>query len=290
MKTFHALFATLLFGCAALLPAHAQDPSPEDAAAVAEAMNSASPTDSEQAPAEASPRDPVDPASGKAGDPPPDPAVAPESADTTTVDPAAAAPADTPAEGPVDTATTELPADSAPADAEAAPAEETPREPYKLYLGGAYHNVNVALSEGPLQQRLGGEQLAAKMAQLRGGIRVFNVVGIEAHFGVKADNGVDPGTIEMNNYFGVFIVPTGNIFELLEISTPVGFNSFQLIRGNNKETFSGISYGFNIELPMRKFGETLPDLRLSSGYKVHHADKEARVHGAQLGLRFDFQY
>jgi hypothetical protein len=311
---------TLLLGMFAVLPVYAQDQA-ADAAAPAEAA----PADAASAPAaDAAPADaaadaaaPADasstaaaPADAPAADAsaaaPADAAAAP-AADTPPAD-AAAAPAADAAAPAADAAATDSAAPAADAsaapaaDAAAAPAEAAPaepaaeRKPWQLYAGYDYSQVNFLASSSdtpPTPNRanqFSNNNLHGNFHQVRAGLRVFDVVGIEAHYGVKAGSGDKPDTMGVKNTMGLYFVPTGSLFDVVEISALIGYASTKLEHGGKTLSVHGSSYGANIELPLRPlFGEWMPDIRIGGGILMLHHDSESRIYGTHYGLRYDFK-
>lgn len=222
--------------------------------------------------------------------------------DASTTDPAPAAdaaPAEAPADAPADAAAPDAAAtEAAPADASSAPAdaaaaepavEETPRAPLHFYVGAAQDTVHASFSEPRLMTRFGGQDFSTQMYHVRAGIRLFDVVGVELQLGKQDDKGTRPGRVSMDGYKGIFLVPTGHLFDLFELSALIGYSRFDLKKGAAREKFAGTAYGLNAEFPIKVLWESLPDFRLGGGYRIYSAENQARVYGFHIGLRFDFQ-
>lgn len=252
----------LLAGVFAVTTVYAQDPAPEAAPA-------------EAAPAEAPPADaaPVDSAA---------PATDAAVPDTST-----------PAEAPVAEA-------AAPTEETAsAPAEATASDhkPWLLYAGYdrahltfRISNPNPASISAPsLQTRFGGTSFNSDFNVLRGGVRFFEFVGLEAHLGFKGSDGSDPGSVSVKKNIGIYAVPTGVLFDTVEIAAVLGYSRMDLERGSASETFNGVSYGLNTELPLRHFFQSLPDIRIGLGGIVYHQKNDARIYGTHFGIRYDFK-
>jgi hypothetical protein len=218
--------------------------------------------------------------------------------------PAEAAPAEaTPTEA---AATEEAPAAEAPAEEAAAPAEEastetasseeTPAEesaeektPKHLYVGVNAGRVEVSFSAPDLKTKFGGIDFSGDFYEARAGIRVFDVVGLEVHYGQSGSDKNEAGKIKVDNYYGAYVVPTGTFLDTIEISVPVGWTTMSVSRGTAKHDFERISFGLNLELPLRAFGDGLPDLRIGGGGMVYQAENDARAYGFHAGVRFDFE-
>lgn len=162
-------------------------------------------------------------------------------------------------------------------------------EQSRYYLAAGFDSIDFSASSAELKTLFGGENFSGMQVHLRGGLRVHDMVSIEVQGGAKAQNGVDAGTIQINNYLGLFVVPGTSLGGKVEIAAPIGFNSFRLIRGNSKEKFQRPSFGLSLAVPVRGFKETLPDLRFTGGYKIYYVDKDARVYGYHLGMQYDFK-
>jgi hypothetical protein len=204
------------------------------------------------------------------------PAFAQDEAEVVPAEPEAEAPAEAPAEA--------APAEEAPAE-EAAPAEqaaaEEPAEPWALYFGADYVNTTLSVS-APVGAP--ASEFDSTMVRLRAGKRILDAVGLELHYGIdEADE--KSGEVTTDSYYGVYLVPTATVFEMLELAFPVGYGRSEF--GDSGEALGGIAYGIDAELPLRALGD-LPDLRLTAGWMVYYQDSDARVYGANFGLRYDF--
>lgn len=185
----------------------------------------------------------------------------------------------------------EAPAEAAPAEdagveevAEADPvAEESePAAPWALYVGADQVNTTLSLSVPPTEP---ANEFESTMVRVRVGKRLFEAVGAELHVGVdQADE--DAGEVTTDAYYGLFLVPTATLFEVLELGFPVGYARSEY--GDDGEALGSIAYGASLELPIRALWDALPDVRLTSGAMVYYQKSDARVYGANFGLRFDF--
>ena len=280
----------VLFGLFIALPAYAQDPG----AAYADSASS----DSSNAPADAAatettPTDAAPAADAASTDTPPADApadAAPAEAATTESAPAEAASTDAaPAESAETTSAESSSEQTAPADT------QSERKPFKFYVGYDYTHMNMLISsnnppaKSSLETRFGGDFFTTNFHQARAGIRLFDVIGLEAHYGFKSDDDTGAGKIRMKNYGGIYIAPTGTMLETVEVAALIGYSYMKVERPGAEETLRGISYGVNMELPIRNLWDALPDLRLGGGGMVYHRDRESRTYGAHFGLRYDFK-
>lgn len=167
------------------------------------------------------------------------------------------------------------------------PAEEEPveaAEPLPIYVGLDLAKTILSVSG------LSGFQARdydSGIYRLRAGVRLLEQVGFEFHYGFDAgDEG--PGEVSTKNYYGIFAVPTANLFDTVELAFPVGYAMSKVERPAASDSLGSIAYGINAELPLRNFGESFPDLRLVAGWMVYYQKSDARLYGANVGLRYDF--
>lgn len=292
------------------MPAETTDPSAEAAPAEAAPAEAAPEASAEAAPAEATPEAaaadaapaeaaPADAAAAEAA--PSDAVPADASAESAPVD--AAAPADASAElAPADAGMEAAPVEEAAvAEApveESAPVEEAPAEeaasedsgePFQFYIAADKAELTLSLSDDDLETQFGGDEFESSMYRIRAGMRLLEAVGIELHYGISDDDGSEAGKFEVGQYYGIFVVPTGSLFDLVEISVPIGYSSTDAERGNASETFDGVSYGLNIEVPITLGSDWFPDLRIGGGGLVYRADQDSRMYGYHFGVRLDFK-
>lgn len=289
----------LLLGLVTLLPAYAQEP-PADVAAPADAT---APAGEAATPAEPA----ADQAASPAGSETPAAEAPSASASEPPADAAAAPVTEAPADGsaaPADTAAT---ADAAPADsaaaaptetasAETAPAESvSERKPWQLYAGYDYTHINMQITSAnppnpsALQTQFGGDFFTTNFHQVRAGMRLFDVIGLEGHYGFKSEDGNQAGKISLKNYGGIYIVPTGTVLDTVELSALIGYTFMTVERPGAEAKLNGVSYGVNLELPIRLFSDALPDLRFGGGIMMYHRNSDSRTYGAHFGLRYDFK-
>jgi len=192
-------------------------------------------------------------------------------------------------EAPAETPPDAAPAEAAPADApsevaatEEAPAEEGAGEPWHLYFGADYVTNTVSVS---VPQTAPSADFDSKMLRLRVGKRILDAVGLEFHYGIDQSD-EKAGEIKTDTYYGLFLVPTATLFETVELAFPVGFARSEFGDGSG-DSLDSVAYGVDAELPLTVFGD-LPDIRLTAGGMVYYQKSDARVYGANLGLRYDF--
>jgi len=184
----------------------------------------------------------------------------------------------------------EAPAEAAPEESAAAeaPAEEVaseePAEPLALYVGADWVTTTLSVS-APLAS--GATELDSGMYRGRVGMRALESVGLELQFGVD-NSDTEPGSVETSSYYGLFLVPTATVLEVVELAFPVGYAQSEYGSGSS-DSLRSIAYGVDAELPLRTFGAELPDLRFTAGWMVYYQKTDARAYGANAGVRYDFQ-
>ena len=179
-------------------------------------------------------------------------------------------------------ATEEAPAEEAPA--EEAPAEEGASEPWKFYIGADTVDTTVSLSAPPSAPASAAD---SSMLRVRAGARILEAVSFELHYGVdQADE--DAGEVTTDAYYGAYLVPTATLADWFELAFPVGYGRSEF--GDSGEALGSVAYGLNAELPVRALFSGLPDIRLTGGWMVYYQKSDARVYGANFGLRYDFSF
>lgn len=168
-------------------------------------------------------------------------------------------------------------------EGEEAPAEET--DPLRLYAGLDF--ARTTLSASTLNGFRTGEYDSG-MYRLRIGTRLIDEISAELHYGFD-QSGDGAGNAATENYVGLFVVPTASLFNYVELAFPLGYalTSVELENGASDDLGS-IAYGVNAELPLKNFGEDLPDFRFGLGWMVYYQKTDARLYGANLGFRYDF--
>ncbi|HWU68226.1 MAG TPA: hypothetical protein VN046_05075 [Stenotrophobium sp.] len=183
--------------------------------------------------------------------------------------------------------------------------EAPPSNPIKLYVGYDRTHINFQISglpqgpvagptppattpQSPLQQQFGSSNLSSNFNQIRAGVRVFDTVGIEAHYGRKGSSGDEAGTVAVKGYEGIYVVPTATVLNTVEVAAVLGYNWLQLERPGAKANLDGVAYGVNMELPLRVLWEKLPNIRLGGGVMVYQHGSASRVYGTHFGARYDF--
>lgn len=125
------------------------------------------------------------------------------------------------------------------------------------------------------------------MYRLRAGAKPIEHISIELHYGF--DNGGEgPDEVTTDSYYGLFVVPTANFFNTVELTFPAGYANSSVQRPGASADLRSIAYGLAAELPIRRFGAGLPDLRISAGGMAYCHRNDARIYGVNLGLSYVF--
>jgi hypothetical protein len=251
----------MLLGLVAAFPLYAQDPGADASAPPAEA------TPAEATPAETPPAE-SPPAEVVPTEPAPTDAAATE-----------APPADATAEAPSEPAPVEAPAEEASSE----PAEE--ESPLILYVGADYGSVTVSISNLRSFPVTDTESMIYKG---RVGMRISDAIGVEAHYGKGQEDEDLPNAAQLDHYFGIYIVPTGTLLDVVEFGFPLGFAWAKVRSNNEREALDGVSYGMNMEFPIKLFLDTSPDIRFGGGGMVYQQNNSARTYGWHVGIRYDF--
>lgn len=156
-----------------------------------------------------------------------------------------------------------------------------------LYVGVEFDQTTVDLQNEGLGNAFGSNRFDSDFYKLRLGARIADGIGVELHAGFPAHDAGD-GEVETKQFYAFYFVPTGVLLNTVEVSARLGYAMTSLENDQTDDDFDGMSFGLAAELPIRRFGEGLPNLRFGVGATVYQEDNEARVYGFHGGLRFDF--
>lgn len=174
------------------------------------------------------------------------------------------------------------------AEEEPTEGEAADDEPFYLYAGLDRADIEASFSAPDLQQQFGCTDCGTRFYRARVGTRVFDFIGLEAHYGFADETGEAPGAVEVDQYYGFFVVPTGTFFDRVEIAVPVGFSSLTLKRPGASHDFNRPAFGLNIEVPIIIMASWVPEIRIGGGGMVYQTENDARVYGFHFGFRLDF--
>lgn len=170
---------------------------------------------------------------------------------------------------------------------------------YNFYFGADLQNSKLSVSDSNGFGGLNTSGYDSKFWDVRAGYRLFKVIGVELHYGLPDQDANELGRYKKRSYYGVFAVPTANVFDLFEIGFPLGYtNSGITVDGQNsagtnttvQKHLNSIAYGANLEVPVRVIWRALPDIRLTGGGMVYYQRSDAREYGFHFGLRYDFGF
>lgn len=169
--------------------------------------------------------------------------------------------------------------DTVPVDSgDEEPAE--PAEPWRFYVGLDQAETTLSVSGLPPGTP---HESDSSFYRLRAGTLLGQGVGLEFQYGISQD-AEQAGEVETEDYLGLFLVPSTNVFDMVDLAFPVGYA---------RSTFGGtefdsVAFGISAELPLQYLAGALPDLRLVLGWTTYYQKRDARVYGFNAGLRFDF--
>lgn len=179
----------------------------------------------------------------------------------------------------------EVAAEEAPAEevaAEEAPADDGTSTP--IYFG--VDMATTTLSSSSLSGFDDGNYDSGQY-RLRLGAMPIESIGVEVQYGI--DNGGEgEGEAATASYYGVYLVPMATVIGGVEIAFPVGYAMSTVERPGASEDLESLAYGMDAQLPLRVFGESMPNLRVGAGGMVYYQRGDARLYGINLGLRYDF--
>jgi hypothetical protein len=171
---------------------------------------------------------------------------------------------------------------------------------YMFYVGADLQDSKLSISDSGSYGGLNNTSYDSKFWDLRLGYRLFKAIGVEAHYGIPDEDAGNAGRYKQRHYYGIFAVPTANVFDLFEIAFPLGYtNAGVTVNGVTADSgtpltvekhLNSIAYGANLEIPVRVFWRGLPDFRLTGGGMVYYQRSDAREYGFHFGLRYDFGF
>jgi hypothetical protein len=163
-------------------------------------------------------------------------------------------------------------------------------EPPNLYVGIDRVEAKIDLSDDGIEERFGTDELDGGFYRGRLGWRLIPGIAIEGVVGFAPDKAKAVDEFEMKKFYGAYIVPTGTVLDVLEISARFGYSWSSAEAENGAEkSFSGVSYGAELLFPIRVISKSLPNLRLTAGGTVFYQDRDARTMAWHYGLRYDFR-
>lgn len=170
--------------------------------------------------------------------------------------------------------------DTVPVDSGEEADAAAPAESWRLYVG--LDQAGTTLSQSGLPPQTPHE-FDSGFYRLRAGRQLGQGVGIELQYGFE-ETADQPGEVATEDYYGLFLVPSTNLFETIDLTFPVGY-ARSTVGGVDLDS---VAFGLAAELPLQAFSSSLPDLRLVLGWMTYYQKRDARLYGFNLGLRFDF--
>lgn len=136
--------------------------------------------------------------------------------------------------------------------------------------------------------------------EVRGGFS-----GDSAEF--SGNGGYSGHTPELNDYFGVYIVPHARIFPWMDIAFPMGVAKLTMTMPDETDDSGtngpdalvelegeSLSYGMDIRWPVGKLlsdeDSVLGSMTINTGFMVYSTDENLRVTGANAGIQVGFGF
>lgn len=168
-----------------------------------------------------------------------------------------------------------------------------PTGKYRFYLGADYDWLTLSVSDSSSSGGFPVDNYSSRIYDVRVGYRVFDRIGVEFHYGIKAQDGDQPGTFGVDHYYGVFVAPTGTVLNTVELSALVGYtwdSVTQAVPGQMRyhKAINSAAFGANLEFPIKVISDSLPNIRIGGGGIVTVQRVEQRIYGFHVGLRYDF--
>lgn len=163
-------------------------------------------------------------------------------------------------------------------------AEAPARDPIRLYVGADIVSTTLSIS-GPTSPT--SRELDSDMIRLNGGWRLAEGMALEMQLGF-GQGGDAPDEAKTDGYVGLYLVPSATLFELVDLTFPVGYSRINYNTTGGTVTGSGLGYGFGIELPLERLAAEAAGVRLGIGFQVYSQDSENRSYGANIGIRYEF--
>ena len=187
---------------------------------------------------------------------------------------------------------------------------------WSIYAGADYlmHEVSIsdtvaaqsdtAPNDNARTERLSGD---GSSVRLRGGMWLNEDFSVELQTTVSSDGVTDPGSAEIESYYGLFINARAQPFEWMDVLFPVGFASVDArVRdtGTNpdntavEKTLSasndGLAFGMNFQI---RLGELLADpdsliggLGIGAGFMVYNSSNNGNVRGYNAGIHLGLDF
>lgn len=159
-----------------------------------------------------------------------------------------------------------------------------------FYVAFDRAEAKVDLSSDGLKERFGANDLDGGFYRGHLGWRLIPGIAIEGVVGFAPDKANAADEFKTKDFYAAYIVPTGTVLDVLEISGRFGYSWSSIEGGSGAEKgFSGVSYGVELLFPIRVISKSLPNLRLTAGGTVFYQNRDARMMAWHYGLRYDFR-
>lgn len=166
---------------------------------------------------------------------------------------------------------------------------------YKLYVGVDYQWLTLSVLNSRAAGGFPQQHYYGRMYDLRLGYRVYKNIGFEVHYGLDGGDDKAADGFGITRYYGVYVVPTATVLNTFELSLPIGYaftGVKQRVSGQQeyRASINSAAFGANIELPIREFSASLPNIRITGGGVVYVQRSNAQIYGFHAGLRYDFGF
>ena len=114
-------------------------------------------------------------------------------------------------------------------------------EPTQLDIGADYVWTTASFSNPGLKADFGGERFDSNMYRVRAGMRLFEKMGLEVHYGTgnTDEEDLEADEYSTEQFYGVYLVPTGVLFNVLEVGAAIGYAHTELARPGASEDLDG---------------------------------------------------
>lgn len=155
------------------------------------------------------------------------------------------------------------------------------------YIGADYGFMQLQVNRSSAAGDIPQGHYFGRLVDFRAGVRVHDMVEIEAHVGMNA-SGATANHFGFSRYYALFAVPTATMFDTVELSVPMGYVWSGARARGARASLNSVAFGANLAVPVRVLLPTLPDVRIVGGGLVSVQRSNAQIYGFHLGLRYDF--
>lgn len=155
------------------------------------------------------------------------------------------------------------------------------------YIGADYGFMQLQVNRSAATGDIPEGHYFGRIVDFRAGVRVHDIVEIEAHAGLNA-SGATANHFGFSRYYALFAVPTATMFDTVELSVPMGYVWSGARARGARASLNSVAFGANLAVPVRVLLPALPNVRIVGGGLVSVQRSNAQIYGFHLGLRYDF--